>query len=295
MPKLYEKINALPSISSIIKEFGLLQNKRHSKALGQNFLLDQNILNKIVQAAGDLSESVVIEVGAGPGGLTREILKQNPKKLIAIEKDPMCINVLQPLLTASNGVLEILEKDVLFLNFCEICQNFLKNSEKIKIIANLPYNIGTKIFTNFLYDLDNIELMVLMFQKEVADRILAKPETKDYGKLSVLAQYLTKCQKIMTLPPKAFMPSPKVSSCLLRFSPNKTANKALIPNLSKITNIVFQKRRKMLRNSLNELFTFEETQKILKQLNTSDDRRPETLSVDNFVCLAELLKTYNIK
>ena len=202
---MIEKIDKLPSLLSIVKEFGLLQNTHHSKSLGQNFLLNKEILANIVSHAENLEDSIIIEIGSGPGGLTREILKKHPKKLIVIEKDTQCINALKSLVSISNNILEITQMDALLLKIEHIKNQFPNNP--LKIISNLPYNVGTKILLNLLYDIKNIDMMILMFQKEVADRITAKPNTKDYGRLSVISQYLTNCKKVMTLSPGAFTPA----------------------------------------------------------------------------------------
>jgi 16S rRNA (adenine1518-N6/adenine1519-N6)-dimethyltransferase len=212
----------LPSLSTIVANFGLLRHPRFSKSLGQNFILNPEILNGIVNCAGDLSGRVVLEIGAGPGGLTREILRRNPFHVIAIEKDRTCVLALRELQEAVPGMLEVLELDALSFRLDEVRSKH--QGKKIIVIANLPYNIGTKILMNFLLDLSGVEAMVLMFQREVAARIMAQPRSKEYGKISVLAQYLTSCELAMSLAPGAFVPAPKVHSCLLKFVPRLVTN-----------------------------------------------------------------------
>ncbi|MDR0632550.1 MAG: 16S rRNA (adenine(1518)-N(6)/adenine(1519)-N(6))-dimethyltransferase RsmA [Holosporales bacterium] len=291
-----QEIENLPPVSSVIKEFGLLRDGRRAKCLGQNFLLNPSLLRKIVLSAGDLTNNVVIEVGAGAGSLTREILKQRPGRLVVIEKDNACVQAITPLLLLANNIapnsMQIFNEDVLTFDFDVVKKDALANHYKIKIIANLPYNIGTKVLLNFLHNFDNdtVEQMVLMFQKEVADRILAAPGTKHFGRLSVLAQYLTKCERVMTLSPGAFTPPPKVYSSLVRFVPNEKADLSLVHTISRITNAVFQARRKMLRNGLLALFPPDKVSALLRDLSISEERRPETLSVSDFVELAKLVQ-----
>ena len=284
---MIEKIDKLPSLLSIVKEFGLLQNTHHSKSLGQNFLLNKEILANIVSHAENLEDSIIIEIGSGPGGLTREILKKHPKKLIVIEKDTQCINALKSLVSISNNILEITQMDALLLKIEHIKNQFPNNP--LKIISNLPYNVGTKILLNLLYDIKNIDMMILMFQKEVADRITAKPNTKDYGRLSVISQYLTNCKKVMTLSPGAFTPAPKVYSSLIKFIPKNNINQGLTENLGKLTNALFQSRRKMIRNGLSNIFNQEKISTILTDTNIPENIRPENLSIEDFVRIAELM------
>lgn len=278
------------SFSQIIRDFSLLKNKPHAKALGQHFLTDPRILKRIVESAGNLEDYIVIEIGPGPGGLTREILRHTPYRLIAIEKDKCCIESLQSLTAQFPSQLVLIHGDAVHIDFCEFRRQY--PSKLIKIIANLPYNVGTIILLNLLKNLQNIESLTLMFQKEVADRILASCNTPNYGRLSVLTQYLTRGEKIMTLAPGAFTPPPKVYSSVIRLFPRDKIDETLVDKLSLVTKTVFQSKRKMLRKSLLNLWKKEELENILENLGIQEERRPETLSIEEFV---ELAKRMNVK
>ncbi|MDR2464606.1 MAG: 16S rRNA (adenine(1518)-N(6)/adenine(1519)-N(6))-dimethyltransferase RsmA [Holosporales bacterium] len=273
------KIQKAPAtkVSQIIREHCLLQNKRRSKAFGQNFLTDTSILRKIVDAAGEISGNVITEIGSGPGGLTYEILNRNPIKLIAIEKDINCINALQT-------------EDVTFIHADAISYDFSAHYTRYgptKVIANLPYNASVAILLNLFKSLHGIVCLTLMFQKEVADRILAHPGTKSFGRLSVVSQYLTTVNRIMTLPPGAFHPAPKVHSTVIRMIPKEKIDYVLSQKLSILTKAVFQTKRKIIRNGLLNLWSREYVVDILNRLNIEEEARPETLSVAQFVELAK--------
>jgi 16S rRNA (adenine1518-N6/adenine1519-N6)-dimethyltransferase len=313
-------VPSIPSLTDVIKKFALLRNSKFSKSLGQNFILNPEILHNIVASAGDLSQNVVLEIGAGPGCLTREILKQNPFHLIAIEKDRACVCALRELQVAVEEAdfpaksseagsakedgsanflrLSVLEGDA--PSFRLDCIRDEYNERKIKIVSNLPYNVGTRIFMNLLLDLRDVEVMVLMFQKEVADRIMAKPRSKQYGKLSVLAQSLVSCEKVMTLAPGAFTPAPKVHSCLLKLTPHNTflpegnrsdERDAVVQILLKILSAAFQNRRKIIKHSLQRFFR-DNLDDILGEIGKNSSCRAEELSVQDFVFLAKELELF---
>jgi 16S rRNA (adenine1518-N6/adenine1519-N6)-dimethyltransferase len=264
----------LISLKETIKKFGLLPKKN----LGQNFLLDQNITDKIVRCAGGISNQDILEIGPGPGGLTRSILFTKPNKLTVIEQDFRCIaaleelnNLYPQLIIINDDALKIKEEDVI--------------KQKTKIIANLPYNIGTALLLKWL---DNIGLwqdFTLMFQKEVADRILAKPCTKDYGRLSVICQLLCDIEWHFDLRPEAFYPPPKVTSSVISLYPKQhQVSKEIYDAVQIICKILFNQRRKMLRATMKQLHPdldglIDKTEILLTQ-------RPEELSVDQFVSLA---------
>ncbi len=275
-------LDSLPPLTKVIKDFGLLTQKTFSKSLGQNFLLDPGITDRIVQVAGDLKECDVIEIGPGPGGLTRSILKQNPHHLYALEKDPSCIAALQSLITASQGHLSLVERDALKVSLSDMTQY------PIKVIANLPYNVGTLLLLKWLKNLERIQTLTLMFQKEVALRITAQPGTPDYGRLSILTQYLCHTERIFDLPPKAFIPAPKVFSSVVHLQPKPLSlkEKTLIPWLEKVTAAAFNQRRKMIRVSLKPLFGEENLQEILDKLHLHSTQRPETLTLKDYCALA---------
>ncbi|GHS96790.1 ribosomal RNA small subunit methyltransferase A [Alphaproteobacteria bacterium] len=281
------------SLFQVISKFDLLKNKKKAKRLGQNFLTHPRILDSIVKAAGPLDSCVVVEIGPGPGGLTRAILEAQPRHLFALEKDEACVAALQDLVQRHEGLLTVRCEDAVDYDWEQSLSAWgarfgtFDAPSPIKIIANLPYNVGTFIFLKWLPHLSKIDSLVLMFQKEVADRILAQPNTPAYGRLSILSQYLTKIEKVMTLAPGAFTPAPKVSSTVLRFVPRKEAKGNLLFQLSRVTQVAFQNRRKMIRKSLGNLGSDALGLEILKTLGLDEQRRPETLSVEDFVSFAQ--------
>ena len=295
----------LPPLSQIIKQNGLLSDQRHSKKLGQNFLLNPSILQHIVEAAGDLTNCCVIEIGPGPGGLTREILKKHPKAFLAIEKDARCMQVIDDLFSLffQNDLFfqnldafsryKVIQDDALKFDLKKVKESF--PDLPVKVISNLPYNVGTKILLNFLNDLSNIQILILMFQKEVAERILAKPQTKAYGSLSVLAQYLANCKKVMTLSPSSFTPPPKVESCLINLIPypGQEEKKVLLPILLKITQALFQMRRKTAIHGIKYCFSSEIVSLLLSKMPQLETLRPEELTIKHFVQLASWIRQAN--
>jgi 16S rRNA (adenine1518-N6/adenine1519-N6)-dimethyltransferase len=276
-------LSILPPLGQIIKDFGLLDNKKFSKSLGQNFLLDPSITDRIVQFSGPLKDVDVIEIGPGPGGLTRSILKQNPHHLYAIEKDRTCIAALQSLINASQGKLTLVQMDALKI----VPQNL--TLLPIRIIANLPYNVGTQLLLGWLKNLERIQSLTLMFQREVALRVVAKAGDLDYGRLSVICQYLCETEYLLDLPPQAFTPPPKVFSSVVQFYPKNLSvqQKELVPFIEKVTAAAFGQRRKMIRKSLRQIFTEEKLINILNSLGLSPLERPENLNLAHYISLAE--------
>lgn len=246
------KIDQLPPLRDIINDHGL----RAEKSLGQNFLLDLNLTDKIARHAlaglddVALNNLTIIEIGPGPGGLTRALLKQPVKKVIAVEYDERAIAALQSLQSAAEGRLELLHQDALKTDLTALCDG------PRAIIANLPYNIATPLLTGWLSQIhdnaDNFSLMALMFQKEVGDRIAAMPSTKAYGRLSVLSQWLCETRKLIDLPPSAFTPPPKINSSVIYFKPRHLTpqTKPDFNAVEKLTAAAFGQRRKMIRQSL---------------------------------------------
>ena len=269
----------LPSIKSVIDQYDLSPKKN----LGQNFLLDQNITNKIVQASGLKPGDNVLEIGPGPGGLTRSILASNPNKLTVIEQDSRCIAALNDL-KEIYPQLEIINADALKIKEADIV------SGKTKIIANLPYNIGTVLLCKWL---DNIELwqgFTLMFQKEVADRIKAVPSTKDYGRLSVICQMLCDIKPHFELEPHLFYPPPKVTSAVISLYPKAVQLPAqVVKSAQLICRILFNQRRKMLRSTLKQVH--QDLNGLVENSDIDLTQRPEELSIQQFVQLAE---NYNL-
>jgi 16S rRNA (adenine1518-N6/adenine1519-N6)-dimethyltransferase len=242
------------------------------KSLGQNFLTDRNILEKIVNTAA-IKDKTILEVGPGTGNLTSFILKNNPKKVFVIEKDNDLANNLNE---SFKDQLTIINDDIL-----NIDENLLFN-EKVIVFGNLPYNISTEILSKWIVNLKDdfwFDSLVLMFQKEVADRIIAKFNTSTYGRLSILSHWKLNVKKICDIKPESFSPRPKIDSSLLYFSPKQDFYKIKDPkNLEKITRIFFSHRRKMLKKPFNQLFNGD--QKILDKLKINLNLRPQNLDFD---------------
>ena len=249
------------------------------KSLGQNFLIDNNILELIVNTINIKNKSVV-EIGPGTGNLTNYILKKNPNKLLVIEKDNKLAKELR---NKFSNNLQIINDDVLDINE----SNLFK--EKVIVFGNLPYNISTEILSKWIVNLrDNFwfEALVLMFQKEVADRVVANFNNSNYGRLSILANWKLNISKISDIKPNSFKPKPKVDSSLLFFTPKKDFYKIKDPkNLEKITRIFFSNRRKMIKKPYNQIFNG--NLKVLEKLKINLNLRPQNLSHDVYYKLTE--------
>lgn len=271
-------IDKLPSLAQTVKDFGLLSHKAFSKSLGQNFLLDYNITQKIVKLCGNILQgNIVVEVGPGPGGLTRAIIEKSPKELHVIEMDSKCIRVMEQLKSIFPSM-TIHQQDALTFDIKQL-------GEKVHILSNLPYHIGTELLIQWVKDCSYIKSMTLMFQKEVADRIIAKPNTKEYGRLSVISQYCFDIDHGFDLPPSVFTPAPKVYSTVLHFKPKENIDLQLIDKLEKITKDAFGMRRKMIRSSLKKIFSADQ----LESLMISPTLRAEDLTLENYVELSKQL------
>ena len=267
----------LHPLSQTIKQHGL----NAKKSLGQHFLTDLNITRKIVRAAGDLSGKAVIEIGPGPGGLTRALAESDAAEIIVIEKDPRCLPVMEEI-RAQQPRLKIIEGDALSLKLQDL------TDLPIKVVANLPYNISTPLMTRWLADVTRIESLTLMFQKEVVDRLKAQPNTKQYGRLSVLTQWLCDVTPDFDLPPEAFVPPPKVYSTVVTLAPRqKPKFPANAEVLQKVVKAAFGQRRKMLRASLKG--TLDNPAETLQKIGIDPTRRAESLSVEEFCILANSL------
>jgi len=244
------------------------------KSLGQNFLIDQNILEKITNIT-NVKNKNVLEIGPGTGNLTSYILKKNPKKLVVIEKDnQLTINLKKKF----NHQIKIINDDVLKIDETSLIE------DKVIVFGNLPYNISTEILSKWIINLkDNFwfECLILMFQKEVADRIIAKFNTSNYGRLSIICNWKLNIKKICDIKPEAFSPKPKIDSSLLFFYPKKDFVKINDPhNLEKITRIFFNQRRKMLKKPFNQVFNG--NQKVLDKLKIDLNLRPQNLNLDTY-------------
>ena len=241
------------------------------KSLGQNFLIDKNIIKSIVNIGDVKKNNVILEVGPGTGNLTEYILKKKPKKIFVIEKDSNLVNLLNG---KFNDKINILNKDILEFDLNNI------SKEKIIIFGNLPYNISTKILTQWITTHEKFKCykkLILMFQKEVADRILAKTNSRNYGRLSIISNWRLNIKKEFNISPQCFFPKPKIDSTLLSFVPKKEFYYIKNPeNLEKITRIFFNQRRKMIKNPLKQIFKNPEKVAVNFKLNLN--LRPQNLS-----------------
>ena len=274
-------LDGLPPLRDVIQRHGL----DAKKALGQNFLLDLNITQKIARSAGSLEGVTVFEVGPGPGGLTRAILALGAKKLIAVERDSRCLPALAEIGDHYPGRLEVIEGDALKTDFAALAPE-----GPVKIIANLPYNVGTQLLLNWLLPEDGKwppfwESLTLMFQKEVGLRIVSDEQDDHYGRLGVLAGWRTDAHMVFDLPPQAFTPPPKVTSTVVHLTPRANPFPCDVARLERVTHAAFGQRRKMLRQSLKSLGG----ETLLNKAGIDSARRAETLSVEEFVTLANSL------
>ena len=258
--------------------------RRAKKSLGQNFLIDKNILKKIVDINIFNSETEIIEIGPGTGNLTDYLIRKNPKKIFTIEKDQ---ELSKNLVDKFFGRAEIINKDILkFFDY----RIFNKNTI---IIGNLPYNISSQILVKFILDNNfKFKALIFMFQKEMANRILANVNSKNYGRLSILSNWKFEIKKLFDIKPSSFYPRPKVESSLLLFKEKKEKFPLRdSKNLEKITNILFNQRRKKIRKSIN--YIFRNNKKVINGLNLNLDLRPQNLDVETYYNLA--LKYEKIK
>lgn len=276
-------LDGLPPLGEVIRAHGLVAKK----ALGQNFLLDLNLTAKIARQAGDLSQCDVLEVGPGPGGLTRGLLAEGARKVLAIEKDSRAMAPLAEIAAAYPGRLEVLNADALAVD------PLAHLTPPIRVVANLPYNIGTELLVRWLTPEDwppYWQSLTLMFQKEVVERIVAKPGSKAYGRLAILAQWRCDAKLVMELPPEAFTPPPKVRSAVVHLTalpaPRFEADAGVLQNL---TATAFQQRRKMLRASLKGLAP--DIGAVLTSVGIDPTARAEEIDVERFCALARALNS----
>ncbi|MBO6539099.1 MAG: 16S rRNA (adenine(1518)-N(6)/adenine(1519)-N(6))-dimethyltransferase RsmA [Rhizobiaceae bacterium] len=269
--------DGLPPLRDVIARHEL----RARKELGQNFLLDLNLTGKIARAAGPLEDATVIEVGPGPGGLTRGLLANGAKRVIAIERDRRCIAALHEIADHYPGRLNIIEGDALKTDFGALAGS----SENVRIAANLPYNIGTELLVRWIATPGwppFWKSLTLMFQKEVAERIVAEPGSSAYGRLGVLAGWRAEARILFDVPRQAFTPPPKITSAVVRLEPREVPLPADLKTMERLTQAAFGQRRKMLRQSLKALGGAT----LLEGVGIDPTRRAETLSVEEFVALA---------
>jgi 16S rRNA (adenine1518-N6/adenine1519-N6)-dimethyltransferase len=278
-------LDGLPPLRDVVQRHGL----DAKKSLGQNFLFDLNLTQKIARSAGPLDDVTVFEVGPGPGGLTRAILSLGAKKVIAIERDARALPVLAEISDHYPGRLEVIEGDALQTDFAALAAE-KAGGGPVKIIANLPYNIGTQLLLNWLLPEDKTwppfwQSLTLMFQREVGLRIVADQEDDHYGRLGVLAGWRTDPHMMFDVPPQAFSPPPKVTSTVVHLTPRANPLPCDVSKLERITHAAFGQRRKMLRQSLKPVGG----EALLAKAGIDPQRRAETLSVEEFVKLANLL------
>ncbi len=249
------------------------------KSLGQNFLVDKNIINKIIEVT-DIKNKTILEVGPGTGNLTTFLLKKNPKKVFVIEKDKELVILLKK---QFNNQISIINDDILNFNENSLCE------DQVLVFGNLPYNISTEILCKWILNLHNEKVwfsnLILMFQKEVADRIISIKDTSNYGRLSILANWRLNIKKIIDIKPNSFSPKPKIDSTLLFFSPKKNFLKLKNPhNLEKVTRVFFNHRRKMIKKPFNQIFP--KNKNLLKKFNIDLNLRPQNLSLETYYKLA---------
>lgn len=275
-------IDTLPPLREVIATHQLSARK----SLGQNFLLDLNLTAKIARQAGDLSTCDVLEIGPGPGGLTRGLLSEGARKVVAVEKDTRCIAALNDIATAYPGQLEVINGDALEINPLEHL------TPPIRVAANLPYNVGTELLVRWLTPPEwppFWQSLTLMFQREVAERIVAQPGSKAYGRLAILAQWRAEARIAMSLPPGAFTPPPKVSSAVVHLTalpePRYPADAS---TLSRVVAAAFNQRRKMLRASLKGVVPDIEDRLIAAGIKPTE--RAEQVPLEAFCALAREVK-----
>lgn len=274
-------IDGLPPLGEVIRKHELVAKKQ----LGQNFLLDLNLTARIARTAGDLTACDVLEVGPGPGGLTRGLLAEGARRVLAVEKDPRCLPALAEIAAACPGRLEVICGDALQVDV------LAHLTPPVRVVANLPYNVGTELLIRWLTPKQwppFWDSLTLMFQKEVAERIVAKPRTEHYGRLALLAQWRCDARIVLTLPPEAFTPAPKVHSAVVHLTrlagPRYPADEAI---LMRLTAAGFNQRRKMLRSSLKGLAPDIEAKIVAAGLQPT--ARAEEISLEGFCALAREL------
>jgi 16S rRNA (adenine1518-N6/adenine1519-N6)-dimethyltransferase len=274
--------DGLPPLREVIRAAGLSAKK----SLGQNFLLDLNLTRRIARAAGPLAGVTVVEIGPGPGGLTRALLLEGASRVVAVERDERCMPALSVIATLYPGRLDIVAADARTMNYQP-----LKLPSPARVVANLPYSVGTPLLVSWLKTEPWppwFDRLVLMFQREVAERIVASPRTKDYGRLAVLAQWRTRPRILFTVPAEAFTPRPKVESALVELVPKERPEpRCNVEQLERVTAAAFGQRRKMLRSSLRRLTP--ESEALLEDLGIAPTARAEELDVAEFCRIANAL------
>ncbi|HEX3673224.1 MAG TPA: 16S rRNA (adenine(1518)-N(6)/adenine(1519)-N(6))-dimethyltransferase RsmA [Rhizomicrobium sp.] len=283
MPETAEPLSdPLPPLREVIAAYGLAAKK----SLGQNFLLDLNLTRKIARAAGPLGDATIFEVGPGPGGLTRALLMEGAEHVIAVERDERCLPALEQVSAAYPGRLEVLCDDAMKIDETK------RLNGPVRIAANLPYNIGSALLVKWLTSETwppFWQSATLMFQREVAERLVAKPGGKAYGRLSILTQWRAKAKILFDVSPRAFTPPPKVTSSIVRLEPlAEPVAPARLRDLEAVTAAAFGNRRKMLRQSLKSLAP--DTEAFIRAAGLDPTQRAEQLSIADFASLARQLR-----
>ena len=271
----------LPPLKDVISKYEI----RAKKSLGQNFLLDLNLTSKIARYAGNLKQSDVLEIGPGPGGLTRSLLNEGARQVVSIEKDNRCMAALEEIQSLFPGRLRLLQGDALSMNVTQYL------TDPIKIIANLPYNIGTELLVRWLNSKNwpsFWQSMTLMFQKEVANRIVARPGSKAYGRLSVMSQWRCNTKIAFNIPATAFTPPPKVESAVVHFEAlNEPKFPAEVDKLEFVVSKAFNQRRKMLRGALKGHFI--NVEEGLSSIGVLPTKRAENITVQEYCAMSQIL------
>lgn len=276
------QIDDLPPLREVIANHGL----NAKKSLGQNFLLDLNLTSRIARSAGSLEDCTVLEIGPGPGGLTRALLASGAKKVVAIEKDSRCLPALAQIADHYPGRLEVIEGDALQIDPVSIT-----GGDKVRIAANLPYNVGTQLLISWITTETWPPFwssLTLMFQKEVGERIAAVPGSKAYGRLGVLAGWRCKGGILFDISPKAFTPPPKVTSAVVHLTPNNKPLPCDLKSLERVTAAAFGQRRKMLRASLKSLAPNAES--LIEDAGLRPTARAEEIDIEGFVALSNVFR-----
>ncbi len=287
MPEIPQDIEAapaapeLPPLREVIARHGISARR----GLGQHFLLDLNLTARIAAAGGDLGGCTVIEIGPGPGGLTRALLASAAKSVVAVERDQRCVDALNELAKAYPGRLHVEHGDALDIDEIALCR-MVGSDGPYNIVANLPFNIATVLLIKWLQRIQDFRGLTLTLQKEVAQRLFAKPRTKDYGRLSVMTQWLCEVRAMFDIPPQAFTPPPKVTSTVVHLTPRVEAvEKVTWNDLERVTKAAFGQRRKMLRTSLKSLEI--DTAKLIAGAGVTPTARAEELDIAAFCALAQ--------
>ena len=275
------RISSLPPLREVIARYGLSARR----SLGQNFLLDMNLTDKIVRQAGKLAGHDVLEIGPGPGGLTRSLANAGARRVVAVEKDERFLPALQEIAECSAGTVEVIHADALAIDTVALV------SPPARIIANLPYNVGTPLLADWLSAPTwppPWRSLTLAFQLELAERLVAVPGTKAYGRISVLAQWRTSADIVMTIPPSAFVPSPKVTTAVVQMQALPApVHSADSETLFRVVKTAFSQRRKMLRSSLKPLD--KDISKTLASAGVSPEARADSVSISDFCSIARQL------